>query len=801
VSDREIFNAALEFADPAQRSAYLDQACTGDAALRRQIEGLLEMHAQLGSFLESPAEAGAMTVDQSASPEGPGTVIGPYRLLQEIGEGGMGTVWMAQQTEPVKRIVAVKLIKPGMDSRQVLARFEAERQALALMDHPNIAKVLDAGQTPPACTGSSPRPYFVMELVKGVPITRYCDERRLTTRQRLELFVPVCQAIQHAHQKGIIHRDIKPTNVLVCIYDGNPVPKVIDFGVAKAAGPKLTERTLYTEFGAIVGTFEYMSPEQAQLDQLDIDTRSDIYSLGVLLYELLTGTTPLERARMKEVPLLEILRLVREEEATRPSTRLSTAEGLPSIAANRGTEPKKLAGLMRGELDWIVLKTLEKDRGRRYETANALALDVQRYLADEPVQACPPSARYRLGKFTRKYRKALITAAAFAVLLIVGAVVSILFAIRALDEKARAESGEQLAGERLVLMEAEKKRAEAGEKLAGQRLVQVEAEKKRAETGEKLAGQRLVQVEAEKKRAEDETQVAQGVQNFLQNRLLRQADTRVQAYDRLRVGGLAAEAARNVTVRELLDRAAAHLTPETIESNFPNQPLVQAELLRTVGASYIGVGEYAQAIELLQRAAALQEEHRGAEHRSTLKVLHDLAGTYSLDGKPREAFELFKQVYGAKVKTLGPDDPDTLATLSGLAIAYNTAGKPDQAIELHKKVRDGFAKTLGPEHPYTLSALGKLAAAYASVGDFRQAIDLLNQVKGVQEKTLGPDHPDTFPTLVKLAGAYLANADPQQAIQVIQQVREVAAKRLGPEHPDTLEMINILAQGYMARVR
>ncbi|HEX4588396.1 MAG TPA: tetratricopeptide repeat protein, partial [Gemmataceae bacterium] len=324
-------------------------------------------------------------------------------------EGGMGTVFMAEQTQPVQRKVALKLIKSGLDSRQVIARFEAERQALALMDHPHIAKVLDAGATPDG------RPYFVMELVKGVPITQYCDEHHLTPRERLELFVPVCQAVQHAHQKGIIHRDVKPSNVLVCIYDGKPVPKVIDFGVAKATGPKLTERTLYTEFGSIVGTVEYMSPEQAQLDQLDIDTRSDIYSLGVLLYELLTGSTPLERNRMKQVAILELLRLVREEEPPRPSTRLSTTEELPSIAANRGTEPKKLSGLMRGELDWIVLKALEKDRNRRYETANGLARDVERHLHDEPVLACPPSAGYRLRKFARRNKRALATAATLAV--------------------------------------------------------------------------------------------------------------------------------------------------------------------------------------------------------------------------------------------------------------------------------------------------------------------------------------------------------------------------------------------------
>jgi serine/threonine protein kinase len=344
-------------------------------------------------------------------------VIGPYKLLQPIAEGGMGTVYMAEQTQPVRRAVALKLIKAGLDSRQVLARFEAERQALALMDHPNIAKVLDAGAT------EQGRPYFVMELVKGIPITRFCDEHRLSTRERLELAIPVCQAVQHAHQKGIIHRDLKPSNVLVALYDDKPVPKVIDFGVAKATGPRLTDQTLYTEFGAVVGTLEYMSPEQAQLNQLDIDTRSDIYSLGVLLYELLTGSTPLDRKRLKQGALLEMLRVIREEESPRPSMRLSTTEELPSVAACRSIEPRKLSGLVRGELDWIVMKALEKDRTRRYETANGLAADLRRYLDDEPVRACPPSASYRFRKFARRHRGGLAGAVLVSALLLTAVVV------------------------------------------------------------------------------------------------------------------------------------------------------------------------------------------------------------------------------------------------------------------------------------------------------------------------------------------------------------------------------------------
>ena len=423
---RDIFMAALEQA-LEERDAYVNNFCESDEELRRNVAVMLKAHAAG----EGPLDRGALRDEHTGAYENAGeslgTLISPYKLIEQIGEGGMGSVWMAQQTEPVKRLVAVKLIKAGMDSRQVIARFEAERQALALMDHPNIARVLDAGTT------SAGRPYFVMDLVKGVPITKYCDEHHLTPRQRLELFVPVCQAVQHAHQKGITHRDLKPSNVLVALYDGKPVPKVIDFGVAKAAGQPLTEKTLVTGFGAIIGTLEYMSPEQAEINQLDIDTRSDVYSLGVLFYELLTGTTPLERKRANGSGILEALRIIREEEIPTLSQRLSTTDEMASIAANRGTDPVRLTKLVRGELDWIVMKALEKDRNRRYETANGLATDVQRFLAGEAVQAVPPSVGYRLRKLLRRH-KGQVLAVSLVVLALVGGIIGTTWGmIRATD--------------------------------------------------------------------------------------------------------------------------------------------------------------------------------------------------------------------------------------------------------------------------------------------------------------------------------------------------------------------------------
>jgi eukaryotic-like serine/threonine-protein kinase len=427
---RDHFLVAAEL-PAAERQAYFDAHCGGDAELRAAVERLLAAHELPASIRDQPVPFSPDQTGAYVPSEQPGAIVaGRYKLLEAIGEGGMGAVWVAEQTQPVRRKVAVKLIKAGMDSKTVLARFEAERQALAMMDHPNIAKVLDGGLTE---TG---RPFFVMEYVKGVRITEYCDATRLNVTERLRLFAQVCQAVQHAHQKGIIHRDLKPSNILVAPYDDKPVPKVIDFGLAKAMFQPLTERTLHTAHETVLGTPLYMSPEQAQLNNLDVDTRSDIYSLGVLLYELLTGTTPLEKKRLQEAAWDEIRRLIREEEPPRPSTRLSSAITLPSLAAGRQTDAARLTKQVRGELDWIVMKSLEKDRARRYETANGFAMDIQRYLAGEPVLAVPPSARYRLRKFVRKHRVGLTTAAAIAILLVAGVTAAVAVQIRANRELA-----------------------------------------------------------------------------------------------------------------------------------------------------------------------------------------------------------------------------------------------------------------------------------------------------------------------------------------------------------------------------
>jgi eukaryotic-like serine/threonine-protein kinase len=476
MSEVTIFEGALERRSPQERAAYLDGACAGNDALRARVEALLAAAGEPDSLLDHPLlPEPESTVDGPTNLEQPGDRIGRYKLLQKIGEGGFGVVYMAEQKEPVKRRVALKIVKLGMDTEQVVARFESERQALALMDHPNVAKILDAGATAPTDGRYPGRPYFVMELVKGVPITKYCDDNHLTTRQRLELFIPVANAVQHAHQKGIIHRDIKPSNILVTLHDGVPVPKVIDFGIAKATQQELTEKTLFTEYGQIIGTPAYMSPEQAEMSGLDIDTRTDIYSLGVLLYELLVGHTPIDSRELMRGGYDEIRRRIKEEEPRKPSTRVSTlqAQEKTSVAKSRGVAASQLASDLKGDLDWIVLKALEKDRTRRYQTATGLAEDIKRHLGNEPVLAAAPSTSYRVRKYVRRHRAALAVTATIAGLLVAGTIVSSVLAVWEFRARARAESKEHEANEQRILAESNEREA---------KLQRIRAESKTRET-------------------------------------------------------------------------------------------------------------------------------------------------------------------------------------------------------------------------------------------------------------------------------------------------------------------------------
>lgn len=728
--EQDIFQGARRL-PPSERGAFLDEACGDDIVLRGRVAALLRVHDEDIRFLASPALGPRDGPAASPAPtgEGPGSLIGPYRLVELLGTGGMGAVYLAEQTEPVQRDVALKIIKPGMDSSRVIARFEAERQALALMDHPHIAKVFDAGATP------SGRLYFVMEVVRGQPITQYCDEHHLTPRQRLELFIPVCHAVQHAHQKGIIHRDLKPSNVLVTVYDGQAVPKIIDFGLAKAVGPRLTEQTLDTSIGTLIGTLQYMSPEQAGPDQNDVDTRSDIYSLGVMLYELLTGSTPLPPQRVRGAAWLELLRILREEELPRPSTRLDSTEEMPRIAANRGVEPKQLRSLVRGDLDWVVMKSLEKDRSRRYATANGLARDLQLYLQDEPVEAGPPGAAYRLRKFARRHRVALATAVAFLMLLAAAASISIWLALWA------------MAAEQLARAQAE-------------------------------------QAVAQKRCAEEEAAIAQAVSDFLCRDLLGQADLSNQPQ-----GG---ERDRNITVRELLDRAAG-----VIGSRFVDHELTEAAIRATLGQSYRALGEDAAAQPHLERALAVLRARRGPRHVDTLESMSNLAGVLWARGWPTQAERMYLEALEGFTAALGGDHPKTLAVLHNVAMLESLDGRFEQAAAKYQRVADAYRTAFGPEDPRTLRALLNLAGLQAHRGRHKESEALFSEVARTCRDRLGVDHPMTLLALSNLGQAFLQTRQYDAAETQLRKVLETRRAKLGPDHPDTLATMHDLAFVYL----
>jgi serine/threonine protein kinase/tetratricopeptide (TPR) repeat protein len=660
--------------------------------------------------------------------EVPGTRIGPYRLLQQIGEGGFGVVYLAEQEKPVRR-VALKIIRPGMDSAQVIARFEAERQALALMDHQNIAKVHDAGTT------DNGRPFFVMELVQGLPITRYCDDNHLTVRERLALMVPVCRAVQHAHQKGIIHRDLKPSNVLVCLYEGQPVPKVIDFGVAKAidsTSTRLTERTMVTRDGQIIGTFEYMSPEQAETSQLGVDTRGDVYSLGVLLYELLTGSTPLARQRLREASLSEVLRMIKEEEPPKPSTRLSGSRQPARIAVARRTEAAKLGKLLRGELDWVVMRCLEKDRARRYDTANALARDLERYLHDEPVEAGPPGAGYRLRKLARKHRTALSVAGTFVALLVLAAGVSIWQAVRA----TRAE---------------------------GQAVV----ERNRAEAEERTAKEREAETRA--------------VLDFVENKILAAARP-----ERVPDG-----LGPRVTVRRAVEKALPF-----VGESFHEQPLVEARLRMTLGLSFWYLGEPQIAADQYQLARAIYTARLGPDHSDTLRSMLRLGNCYYDLGRRAEALELREETLALQRARLGPDHLDTLKGMSNLALSYSDAGRHAEALKLQEETLALQTTKLGPDDVDTLRNKNNLANSYAALGRQAEALKLHKETLALQSAKLGRDHPDTLRTMYTLANTYADLGRQAEGLQLHEETLALRKAKLGPDHPDTLSSMNNLANSY-----
>jgi serine/threonine protein kinase len=740
----DLFLKALELRSDDERQKYLDEACIGDGALRDDVESLLEANARAGSFLESPAPASNLVaaVDGPSLSERPGTSIGPYKLLEQIGEGGFGVVFMAEQIQSVRRKVALKVIKPGMDTRQVIARFEAERQALALMDHPNIAKVLDAGET---LTG---RPYFVMDLVRGIPITEYCDQAQLTPRQRLDLFVSLCQAVQHAHQKGIIHRDLKPTNVLLTLQDGVPVVKVIDFGVAKAMGQQLTEKTLFTGFAQMLGTPLYMAPEQTNLSNIDVDTRCDIYSLGVLLYELLTGTTPFDKERLKDADYDQLRRIIREEEPPRPSTRISTLAGATQtvVAAQRKTDPKRLSQMFRGELDWIVMKALEKDRNRRYETASALAADVQRYLNDEPVMACPPSAGYRLRKLVRRYRWGVAAAATVFLVLLGGIVGTTLGLIQADRHRARA----------VLAAEAERQaKIDAQQAAAAERLARESAQKRlgQIERGNEILGSIFQDVDP-------------------RNEITEGKSLRVLLSERLR-------------------EAVAKLDAEAV-----GDPVAVARLQLILGKSLYGLGYAAQAIPLFANARATFAAQLGPDHTETLNTMDHLALAYTAVNQNELALPLHEESLRLAKARYGPDSQATLMIMHNLASGYRGANKLDLAIPLLEETLKHRKATLGVDNPHTLQTMNNLGLLYVEAHKLDLAIPMLEETVRLRRARWGSGHVDVLNSVNNLAMAYQAAGKLDLALPRFEEVVRLIEAKLPPDHPHVLIAKNNLAFAY-----
>jgi non-specific serine/threonine protein kinase/serine/threonine-protein kinase len=680
-------------------------------------------------------------------------LLGNYRLLQKLGEGGMGEVWQAEQLQPVQRQVALKLIKRGMDSEQVLARFETERQALALMDHPAIAKVFDAGTT------ERGRPFFVMELVHGVPITTYCDRHRKSVRERLELFVDVCEAIRHAHQKAVIHRDIKPSNILITESDGRPVPKIIDFGVAKATAKRLTERTLFTEFGELVGTPEYMSPEQAELTGENIDIRTDVYSLGMVLYELLAGALPIDSKALRKEGLIELQRIIREEDPPKPSTKVSHMDhSSATTAESRRTSVPDLVKSLRGDLDWIVIRCLEKDRSRRYDSPQEIAADIRRHLADEPVLASPPSLSYRTMKFVRRHFVGVVSAAVLVVGLIVGTVgatVGLMRARRA-EEKARLEArSSETVTTVLTGMLAGLDPEAAGELLARDVRERVEAHwREQGKTEEEIA-------------------------------------VLVSGLDRAMEGV-------NVTGTGLriLDEMILSRSRGPIEENLAEHPQIAARLEHTVGRTYGILGLTTKSEPHLLRALDLRTRALGPDHPDTLGTMNSLAVLYWVQGRYDEAEPLFLATIEASQRVLGRDHPSTLASMHNLATLYNNQGLYDKAEPLFLETLEKHRRVLGEDHPNTLGSMNNLAFLYSVLGRYGEAEPLFLETLETEKRALGEDHPDTLGTMSDLAALYIHLGRYEQAEPLILEAFENQQRVLGDDHPDTLGTMNILAALY-----
>jgi len=752
----EVFNKAIELSDVTEQQEFLEQACAGNEKLRAEVDALLKWHEEAGDFLEVPPVDPDLTVQTSAV-EGSGTVIGRYKLLEKVGEGGMATVYMAEQKRPIRRRVALKIIKLGMDTKQVIGRFEAERQALAMMDHPNIAKVLDAGTTE---TG---RPYFVMELVRGLPITEFCDKKSLTTCERLELFISVCQAVQHAHQRGIIHRDIKPSNVLVTLHDGEPVAKVIDFGIAKAVNQQLTEKTVFTRYSQMIGTPEYMSPEQAEMSGLDIDTRTDVFSLGVLLYELLTGTTPFDSDYLLSKGYGEMQRIIREEEPTRPSTKVSTlGEALADVAKHRKTSPELLCKLIRTDLDWIVMKTLEKDRNRRYESVSEFSADIKRHLGDEPVLAGRPSRIYRMRKFVQRRRALVVAVSTVAIAVLVGFIVSTTMYVKA-KRSAKREAAARGEAEAMVKF------------FTDDLLASVYPEKaKNSEVSVRYvmeaASRKLEHRFADRPRVEAEVRTALGL-----------------TYDKL----------GDYKAAEPHIKRAWEIRREQLGEDDPNSLAV----LRHLGRLYVMMGRYEEAKPYLTEAIERQSHIFGKEHPDTLQSMCDLAELYTYSGYFDKGQPLATEALEIGRRILGEEHPIVLRAMQCCLWQYISAGATEKAEPLALKGYEISRRLLGEEHEDTVFFMILLSWVYGDQGRASEAIPIVREAMEISERILGEDHWKTIQAASSLGSLYAGQGRYHEAETLLTNSVEASRRTMGDGHISTLICAVQLARFYESQER
>jgi non-specific serine/threonine protein kinase/serine/threonine-protein kinase len=721
----EVFHAALERV-PAERADWIERECGGDVDLRRRVERLLAAHETNDDFLEPPPRETAVLAIAGAEPER----VPGFTIQERIGEGGFADVWLAEQTEPVRRRVALKVLKPGMDSRRVIARFQAEEQTLASLDHPSIARVYDAGMT------EAGRPWFAMEYIAGPPITSYCDRRGLSVRARLDLFLQACRAVQHAHEKGVIHRDLKPSNILVAEVDGAPLVKVIDFGIAKAIDPAGAAHTVLTEQGQLVGTPAYMSPEQATL--ADVDTRSDVYGLGVLLYELVSGVLPFDERRLRTAAWAEIQRILREEEPQRPSTRLRQTTTL-DVARQRGAERRALLRQVRGDLDWIVMKAMDKDRDRRFASASELAADVERHLRHEPVLAGPPGAAYRARKFLRRHRVG-VTFSVAALLVLVAAAIH--FAL-----VARREEG--------LRRDAEEARTDEAKQRA-------------------LA-------EARQREAERSARLAEAVNLVLREDIIGALDPR--------------RASRpDITLLEAVDAAA-----QSIGKRFADEPLAEAAARRVLGDTYRSLGKFDSAVPALERAVALFVEHCGEDDVVTQRASNDLAILYRTIGRYADAEKIYRQAIEVRTRTLGADHRETLMSRVNHAALLSSMGRNGAAARELVDCLAAVERVLGKDHEDAMLTRQHLGSVYLLMKRHEDAAPLLRAVYEHHERVSGPDHPYTIAAGGNLAQVLEAMGRAGDAESLFVHTLEAHRRRLGDDHAETAVARFLLGQFYMRR--